>query len=557
MIRWVAVLAVFLGGVVVAAAAVVWSGWLFVLAVPLLFLGVTGVFDMLQHGHSVTRNYPVIGHARFLLEKIRPEIQQYFIESSTDGVPFDRETRDLVYDRAKGAKGEEPFGTKRDVTAVGYEFVAHSLRATLADDSIPRVRLGGPECTQPYDIALLNVSAMSFGSLSANAIESLNAGAALGGFAQDTGEGGISPYHLKHGGDLIWEIASGYFGCRTDDGHFNPERFIANTARPSVKAISIKISQGAKPGLGGLLPGAKVTAEIAATREVPIGRTIVSPPTHNTFSTPIGLIEFVAELRRLSGGKPVGFKLCIGSRREFLAICKAMVELESYPDFIIVDGSEGGTGAGPVEFEDNVGMPLTEALMFVHNALVGCGVRDYVKIGASGKVASGIDIVKRICQGADFTLAARAMMFAVGCIQAQSCHTNTCPVGVATQDPWRSRALVVEDKKYRVQNFQARTIGSAKQIVASMGLDSFAGLNPRKLFRRVDPHVTMTYADLYEWLKPRQLLVAPPAAWSRDWDLANAHDFAPVHIDQRKKTDHKVEPVPAGAKAKAPSNAEL
>ncbi|MEO6472479.1 MAG: FMN-binding glutamate synthase family protein, partial [Aeromicrobium sp.] len=341
MIRWFAVLAVFVGAVLAAVAGFMWSDWWFALAAPLFFFAGNGVYDLLQTSHSVTRNYPVIGHARFLLEHIRPEIQQYFIESATDGVPFDRETRDLVYDRAKGAKGEEPFGTKRDVNAIGYEFVAHSLRAHMADDTIPRVRLGGPECTQPYDIALLNVSAMSFGSLSGNAIEALNGGAALGGFAHDTGEGAISPYHLKHGGDLIWEIASGYFGCRDDNGNFNAERFAANSQRPTVKAISIKISQGAKPGLGGLLPGAKVTAEIAATREVPIGKTVVSPPTHTTFSTPIGLIEWISELRQLSGGKPIGFKLCIGSRREFLAICKAMVELDSYPDFIIVDGSEG------------------------------------------------------------------------------------------------------------------------------------------------------------------------------------------------------------------------
>ena len=532
MIRWVAVLSVFIGGIVVAVATYEWSWWWLCVSVPLLVFGAIGIYDMLQKSHSVTRSYPIIGHARFLLEEIRPEMQQYFIESATDGVPFDRETRDLVYDRAKGAKGEEPFGTKRDVNAVGYEFVAHSLRAKHAGDAIPTVRLGGPACTQPYDIALLNVSAMSFGSLSANAIEALNGGAALGGFAHDTGEGAISPYHLKHGGDLIWEIASGYFGCRNEDGTFNAERFAANSQRPTVKAISIKISQGAKPGLGGLLPGAKVTAEIAATREVPLGKTVVSPPTHITFSTPIELIRWIQQLRELSGGKPIGFKLCIGSRREFLAICKAMVELDSYPDFIIVDGSEGGTGAGPVEFEDNVGMPLTEALMFVHNSLVGSGIRDYIKIGVSGKVASGIDIVKRICQGADFTLAARAMMFAIGCIQAQKCHTNHCPVGVATQDPWRSRSLVVEDKMYRVQNFQAMTISSAKQIVASMGLDSFDQLNPRKLFRRIDPHVTQTYADLYEWLKPRQLLVAAPASWSRDWDLANAHSFAPLHVDE-------------------------
>lgn len=536
MIRWIAVFAVFLGGIGCAVLAAVFSAWWLIVAVVLLAFGLLGIYDLLQRRHSVTRNYPIIGHLRFLLETIRPEMQQYFIETATDGVPFDRETRDLVYDRAKGAKGEEPFGTKRDVNAVGYEFVAHSMRAKSATDAIPHAHLGGPECTQPYDIALLNVSAMSFGALSGNAIEALNAGAALGGFAHDTGEGAISPYHLKHGGDLIWEIASGYFGCRTADGHFDPERFAANAQRPTVKAISIKISQGAKPGLGGLLPGAKVTAEIAATRELPVGKTVVSPPAHTTFSTPVGLIKWIGQLRELSGGKPVGFKLCIGSKREFLAICKAMIELESYPDFIIVDGSEGGTGAGPVEFEDNVGMPLTEGLMFVQNALVGSGVRQHIKIGASGKVASGIDIVKRLCQGADFTMAARAMMFAIGCIQAQKCHTNRCPVGVATQDSGRARALVVEDKLVRVRNFQAGTVGSAKQIVASMGLDSFDQLNPRKLFRRVNPNVTQTYADLYEWLKPNQLIVAPPTSWSRDWDLANAHDFAPVHIDERVVT---------------------
>ncbi|MCW2830037.1 MAG: glutamate synthase [Aeromicrobium sp.] len=509
--------------VVLTPTSAAW--WL--VAVSLVLIGVTGLHDLLQRRHSILRNYPVIGHARFLMEKIRPEIQQYFVESSTDGTPYDRETRDLVYDRAKGNKGEEPFGTERDVNAVGYEFVVHSLRARTADGTVPTVRLGGPACTQPYDIALLNVSAMSFGSLSGNAIEALNGGAALGGFAHDTGEGAISSYHLKHGGDLIWEIASGYFGCRAPDGGFAPDRFARRATGDTVKAISIKLSQGAKPGLGGLLPGAKVNHEIAQTREVEIGQTIVSPPTHSTFSTPVGLIEFVEQLRELSGGKPVGFKLCIGSRREFLAICKAMVERGSYPDFIIVDGSEGGTGAGPVEFEDHVGMPLTEALMFVHNALVGAGIRDHVKVGASGKVATGIDIVKRICQGADFTLAARTMMFALGCIQAQTCHTNTCPVGVATQDPHRARALVVGDKIERVRSYQALTVASASQIVASMGLDSFDDLSPRKLFRRVDPHLTQTYADLYEWLTPGQLLTSPPEGWERDWDLAVGDSFAP------------------------------
>jgi len=528
MFRWIAVLVlVLLAGAATALALTASSLW-WIASIPLVFLATVGVRDMFQTGHSLTRNYPVLGHARFLLEEIRPEIRQYFVESNTEGAPYDRETRDLVYDRAKGNSGDEPFGTERDVNAVGYEFVAHSLRAKHAGGTAPTVRIGGPHCTQPYDIALLNVSAMSFGSLSGNAIEALNAGAALGGFAHDTGEGSISSHHRKHGGDLIWEIGSGYFGCRTDAGRFDAAKFSERAALDQVKAISLKLSQGAKPGLGGLLPGAKVNQEVSDARGVPIGVTVISPPAHPEFATPLGLIDFLQQLRALSGGKPVGFKLCIGSRREFLAICKAMIERGSGPDFIIVDGSEGGTGAGPVEFEDHVGMPLTEALMFVHNALVGAGLRDTVRIGASGKVATGIDIVKRICQGADFTLAARAMMFAVGCIQAQKCDTNHCPVGVATQDPWRVRALVVEDKRHRVFNYQARTVASASQIVASMGLDSFQDLTPRKLFRRVDPHVTRTYYDLFEWLDPGQLLIDPPQGWRRDWAKAGAHTFAPL-----------------------------
>jgi glutamate synthase domain-containing protein 2 len=525
MIRWAGVAAVVVMGVAAAVLAAVVSPWWLVAAIPLLLVGLTGVHDLLQRRHSILRNYPVLGHVRFLMEKIRPEIQQYFIESNTDGTPFDRETRDLVYARAKGDEDSEPFGTERDVNAIGYEFVTHSLRAFLAEGPIPRVTLGGPACTQPYDIALLNVSAMSFGALSGNAIEALNGGAAIGGFAHDTGEGAISPYHLKHGGDLIWEIGSGYFGCRTSEGRFDPASFAAKATGETVKAISIKLSQGAKPGLGGVLPGSKVSAEIAQTRQVEIGHTVVSPPAHTAFSTPRGLIEFVGTLRELSGGKPVGFKLCIGSRHEFLAICKAMVAAGAYPDFIIVDGSEGGTGAGPSEFEDHVGMPLTEGLIFVHNALVGAGVRRHVKIGVSGKVATGIDIVKRICQGADFTMAARAMMFAVGCIQAQSCHTNHCPVGVATQDQRRARALVVPDKIVRVRNFQAATVASAHQIVASMGLQSFDQLHPGLLNRRIDHRVTTSYAELYEWLEAGQLLTDPPDAWADDWELADPDDF--------------------------------
>ncbi|MFT4299266.1 MAG: FMN-binding glutamate synthase family protein [Aeromicrobium sp.] len=529
MKRVLVVGAVLIAGVAAVAAGIGWRQW-WLVAVGTAIVGASfiGFHDLMQAHHSITRNYPIIGHMRFLLEEIRPEIRQYFVESNTEGKPYDRETRDLVYDRAKGNHGEEPFGTQRDVQAVGYEFVAHSLRAKPKPDGPqPRVRLGGPKCTQPYDIALLNVSAMSFGSMSANAIEALNGGAALGGFAHDTGEGSISRYHLKRGGDLIMEVASGYFGCRTPEGRFDPDKFAERARLEQVKAINIKVSQGAKPGLGGLLPGSKVNAEVAEARGVPIGTTVVSPPVHSAFTTPLELIDFIDQLRELSGGKPVGFKICIGSRREFLAIAKAMLERDSAPDFIIVDGSEGGTGAGPVEFEDHVGMPLTEGLMFVHNTLVGVGLRDRVKIGASGKVATGIDIVKRICQGADFTLAARAMMFAIGCIQAQKCHTNTCPVGVATQDPSRARALVVTDKMHRVFQYQDKTVNSARQIVASMGLDDFGQLNPRKLFRRVDPQVTKTYQDLFEWLDSGQLLTDPPESWQRDWREAVADTFEP------------------------------
>ena len=525
MTRWLIVLAIWILGLGALAVTLgVATGWWFA-AVVLLALAALGTWDLLQRRHSILRNYPVLGHARFLLEKIRPEIQQYFVESSTDGTPFDRDTRDLVYERAKGTLAEEPFGTERDVHAVGYEFMAHSLRARMAPPEPPTVRVGGPDCERPYDIALLNVSAMSFGSLSANAIEALNAGAARGGFAHDTGEGAISPYHRKHGGDLIWEIASGYFGCRTNDGHFDPGKFAEHAASEQVKAISIKLSQGAKPGLGGVLPGAKVSREIAETRGVPVGQTVISPPSHTAFSTPNELIDFIVTLRKLSGGKPVGFKLCVGSRTEFLGICKAMLERDVTPDFVIVDGSEGGTGAGPVEFEDNMGMPLTEGLMLVHNALTGAGLRNRIKIGASGKVASASDIVKRIIQGADFTLAARAMMFAVGCIQAQMCHTNRCPVGVTTQDPARTRALDVPDKAARVFRFQKSTVAGAQQMVASMGLDSFDQLTPSMLNRRIDGVTTRTYAELYEWLMPGELLEDPPSDWLTDWIDADSSRF--------------------------------
>ena len=525
MIRALILGAVWAGAIAVAVVALkIGAGW-WILAAILGALAGLGTWDLLQKSHSILRAYPILGHARFVAELLRPEIYQYFIESNTDGAPFNRESRDAVYRRAKGIKGDEPFGTEQNLNAVGHEFLRHSLRARMATDLTPTVRLGGPDCAQPYDIALLNVSAMSFGALSGNAIEALNGGAAKGGFAHDTGEGAISPYHLKHGGDLIWEIGSGYFGCRTPDGHFDAEKFRERANLPAVKAISIKLSQGAKPGLGGVLPGPKVTPEIAETRGVPVGKTVISPPAHTAFTTPLELMHFIATLRSLSGGKPIGFKLCIGARTEFLSICKSMVRTGITPDFIIVDGSEGGTGAAPQEFEDHIGMPLTEGLMLVQNCLVGAGLREHIKIGASGKVATGFDIVSRMIQGADFTLSARAMMFALGCIQAMKCHTNRCPTGVATQDAGLSRALHVPDKIERVANFQRATVASAAQMVASMGLENFAELEPSMLNRRIDCARTRTYAEIYEWLMPGELLECPPESWLSDWIEASAEEF--------------------------------
>jgi len=516
---------VVLGALTVLAAVIGDPGWWALLAVLLLLLAV-GVHDLVQKKHSILRNYPVLGHMRFLLESIRPELQQYFIERNFDGRPYDRDTRSSIYARAKGENEEQPFGTERDVNEPGYEYLVHSTRPKEPLKDVPTVRIGGPDCSRPYDMALLNVSAMSFGALSANALTALNAGAAIGGFAHDTGEGGISPYH-RQGGDLVWEIGSGYFGARTDDGDFDPHAFADKAADDQVKLVSLKLSQGAKPGIGGVLPGAKVTQEIAEARGVPQGQKCVSPSYHRVFSTPRELVLFVARMRELAGGKPAGFKLCVGSRADVLAICKAMVEEGVTPDFIVVDGGEGGTGAAPVEYEDHVGTPLTEGLMTMHNALVGVGLRDRVRIGASGKVATGVDVVKRLVQGADYTNAARAMMMAVGCIQAQTCHTNTCPVGVATQDPKRMRALDVPDKTQRVVRYQEAVVRQALAVIGSMGLDGPHQLAPHMLRRRVDHSRTESYAELFEHLEPGQLLCQPPDSWALDWAQADPDRFVP------------------------------
>ena len=515
----------FVGLIATLAATLGGAGLYLLLAVAVLLVGV-GAYDLTQKQHAILRNYPVVGHLRFLMESMRPELQQYFIERNFDGRPYDRNTRTSIYQRSKGVNEEHPFGTERDLYAVGYEYLVHSTAPVKKMEQPPRVRIGGPGCTKPYDMALLNVSAMSFGSLSSKAIEALNRGAAAGGFAHDTGEGAISPYH-RHGADLVWEIGSGYFGCRTDDGGFDEQEFASKAALDQVKMVHLKLSQGAKPGIGGVLPGTKVTKEIAETRDVEPGKTVISPAYHRVFSTPRELVRFMAHMRDLAGGKPTGFKLCVGSRVEFLAICKAMIEEQIYPDFITVDGAEGGTGAAPVEYSDHVGMPLTEGLITVHQALVGTGLRQHIKLGASGKVSTGVDIVKRIIQGADYTNAARAMMMAVGCIQAQTCHTNTCPTGVATLDPKRMRALDVPDKTERVTSYQEGTVDQAMQVLASMGLRSFEDLRPHMLRRRVSHGEITSYADLVEHLEPGQLLRDAPDSWADDWERADPDTFTP------------------------------
>ncbi|HYF21572.1 MAG TPA: FMN-binding glutamate synthase family protein [Ramlibacter sp.] len=473
-------------GTLVVLGLVAWlqSPWLAVLALLLAGLTLVGLRDLRQTRHAILRNYPVIGHLRFLLEFIRPEMRQYFIESDTEAAPFSRAQRSLVYQRAKGAPDNRPFGTQLDVGQEGYEWINHSLQPTVLASSDFRITIGATR-EQPYDASVFNISAMSFGSLSSHAILALNKGAKLGRFAHDTGEGSISSYHRVHGGDLIWEIGSGYFGCRDAQGRFDEERFVANAREPQVKMVEIKLSQGAKPGHGGILPAAKVTPEIAAARGVPTGVDCVSPSSHSAFTTPLELMAFVDRLRRLSGGKPTGFKLCIGHPWEWFAIVKAMLESGITPDFIVVDGAEGGTGAAPVEFSDHVGAPLQEGLRLVHNTLVGTKLRERIHIGCAGKVITGFDIVRMMALGADWCNAGRGFMMALGCIQAQTCHTGHCPTGVTTQDPLRERALVVEDKAQRVHNFHRSTLHALKDLVQAAGLNHPREIGAQHIVRRL------------------------------------------------------------------------
>jgi glutamate synthase domain-containing protein 2 len=502
------------------------------IVIPLLLFGalaVLGTIDLIQTRHSVLRNYPLTAHIRFLLEEIRPEIRQYFLESEKDGTPFPRDKRAIVYQRAKRALQTRPFGTQNDVYADGYEWLDHSMSPKPVVKEPFRVAVGGKNCSKPYSASIFNVSAMSFGSLSANAVLALNAGAKKGNFAHDTGEGGYGPYHRKNGGDIIWEVGSGYFSGRNDDGTFSPEKFAANANNDQVKMVELKLSQGAKPGHGGMLPGAKVSAEIAATRGVPQGVDCISPSRHSAFSTPIEMMEFIAKMRELSGGKPAGFKLCVGHPWEFLAVCKAMLETDIYPDFIVVDGKEGGTGAAPLEFTDHLGMPLREGLNFVHNALIGINARDRIKLGASGKIISAFDIARAMALGADWCNSARGFMFALGCIQSQSCHTDKCPTGVTTQDKVRQRALVVPDKAERVYNFQRATLEALAELVAAAGLDHPTQFSPAHFSRRVSPHQVMSFTELYPALSPGELIAGTSdKRYETSWAMASAHEFRAV-----------------------------
>jgi len=468
----------------------------FFLVGPFIYIGFA---DLFQTQQSIRRNFPVLGRLRYVFEDLRPKIQQYFVESDTDGAPINRNDRSVIYQRAKKQIDTTPFGTQLNVYAEGYEWMSHSIVPMdfHTIDHHPHVLVGNKDCKQPYNASILNISAMSFGSLSSHAVEALNAGAKIGGFAHNTGEGGLSPYHLKHGGDIIWQIGTGYFSARDEEGRFSRDAFQKNAIRPEVKMIELKLSQGAKPGHGGILPAKKNTPEVAAIRLVKAGTTVFSPPFHSAFATPKGMMNFIQQLRELSGGKPVGFKLCVGRKSEFISICKAMVEMDTYPDFITVDGGEGGTGAAPPEFSNFVGMPLQDGLAFVDNMLKGFNIRHHIRLDASGKIFTGFHILRAIALGADMCNSARAMMMALGCIQALECNKNSCPTGVATQDPALVNGLVINDKKVRVANFHKNTIESFVELMAASGIDNPKKLNRHQIYRRIFMNEVLTLEEIY------------------------------------------------------------
>ena len=500
--------------------------WLFAVVGPIVLLG---LYDMFQDKHAIMRNFPILGRGRYVMEDLRPKLYQYFIESDTNGRPINRVHRSVVYQRAKEQRDTTPFGTQLEVYEEGYEWMNHSIAALDAHELShhPRTKVGSPDCKQPYEASLFNVSAMSFGSLSSAAIEALNGGAKIGNFAHNTGEGGVSPYHETFEGDLVWQIGTGYFGCRADDGGFDPDKFAERSQTPNIKMIELKLSQGAKPGHGGILPAKKNTPEIAKIRGVEVGTAVLSPPYHKAFNTPMGLLKLIQQMRELSGGKPVGFKLCIGQPSEFIGICKAMVKSGIYPDFIAVDGGEGGTGAAPPEFSDSVGMPFKEGLAFAYDTLVGFNLKQHIKLFASGKIFTGFHIVRALALGADATYSARAMMLALGCIQALECNKNSCPTGVATQDPELVAGLVVSDKKKRVANFHRKTVESLMELLAAAGLRSPEEIRRHHIFRRTSLNEVRRYSEIFPYLQPGCLLQEDtvPQDWKMEWKLASAERF--------------------------------
>lgn len=509
-----------------------WSGWFLLGVAAFGALTLLGIYDVLQDSHAILRNYPVIGHMRFMFEGIRPEIRQYLIESDQDEEPFSRDKRSIVYQRAKGVEDKRPFGTRERVYDSGYEWITHSAAPKHIKDHDFRVTIGGPDCRKPYSASIYNISAMSFGALSSNAILALNTGAKKGGFAHDTGEGGISRYHREGGGDIIYEIGSGYFGCRTADGRFDVEKFREQAADPQVKMIELKLSQGAKPGHGGVLPASKISPEIAEARGVPMGQDCVSPSAHPEFSTPLEMMAFIKTLRDNADGKPVGFKLCIGHRREFMCMVKAMLETGVVPDFIVIDGKEGGTGAAPLEFANHMGMPLVEGLVFAHNTLRGAGLRDRLKIGASAKLVTSFDIAKALALGADWANSARGFMFSIGCIQAQACHTNRCPVGVATQDKLRQRALNVPEKSERVYRFHNNTLKALAEMTGAAGLSHPGDFLPHHLLMRERDRDMVTGEDVYPYLPNGFLLRSEEDRFGylMRWNRARSESFEPFDV---------------------------
>ena len=496
--------------------------WFFVFTTPLVLLG---IYDLIQKKHTILRNFPILGHIRYILEFFRPEIQQYFIATDESETPYNREIRSIIYQRARNVRDTVPFGTERDISIIGYTWVLHSMAPKSVADIEQRIMVGGPECKQPYNASRLNISAMSFGSLSGNAIMALNKGAQLGGFALNTGEGGLSPYHLQ-GGDLIFQLGTAYFGCRTDEGLFDEEQFKQLAHHDEIKMIEIKLSQGAKPSHGGILPAVKLTEEIAKVRKVPMGKDVLSPMCHSAFHTPRELMFFIKKLRELSEGKPIGFKLCVGRKDEFLGLCKAMLETGILPDFITVDGAEGGTGAAPLEFTNHVGEPLEAGLVFVHNALVGINVRDKIRVICSGKVATGFDMVEKLALGADMCNSGRAMMMSIGCVQSKQCNANTCPTGVATQSRRLQYGLVVDEKKFMAANYHKNTKKSFLEIVGAMGLSNPSDLRPYHLMRRVREDIVVPLSEVHDYLKPGALLTSPiPEQYRILWELAKVDSF--------------------------------